>query len=75
MSVSVSYVTMYLLASCRVTDVESSEVLPFATAIHRRRERVRSPANVCMKSFTCIVKTVSLGELSVLSKDTVLYSA
>ena len=37
--------------------------------------RGRSPANVCMKSFTCIVKTVSLGELCVLPKDTVLYSA
>lgn len=75
MSASVSYVTMYLLASCRVTDVESSDRLPFATAIHRSRERVRSPANVCMKSSTCIVKTVSLGELCVLPKDTVLYSA
>lgn len=48
--------------------------LPTNYKIHKAKQ-YHSPANVCMKSFTCIVKTVSLGELSVLPKDTVLYSA
>ena len=32
--------------------MESNELLPLATAIHRSRERAASPANVCMYSFT-----------------------
>ena len=46
------YVTMYLVASDWVKVVESNELLPLATAIHRSRERAASPANVCMYSFT-----------------------
>ena len=44
--------TMYLVASDWVKVMESNELLPLATAIHRSRERAASPANVCMYSFT-----------------------